>query len=163
MKLLFTALIAALAVTSSVAIDNVNVGAAAETNVNAIPEANLNTNAGSENNFDAVNADSSGRNGLRGRRNLWYGYDISGSQSQSSGFATGQLSGFVAGNQGFLAGSQNSFSSAPGTFSNNGNRFNAAFNGGPNGFGQLSGNFQSGAQSSSSRFNQNFRRYNGWW
>ena len=162
MKILFTALIAALSVASSVAIDNADAIAAAETNANAIPQANFNSEAGFENDLDAADSRFAGRNGLRGRRELWgYGGNFYGSNSQSGGFATGQLGGNVVGNQGFFAGSQNSFSSSPGTFSNNGNQFNAAFAAG-NGFGQLGGNFQSGAQSRSSGYNQGFRQ-NRWW
>ena len=161
MKLFFTALIAALAVTSSVAIDNSDASAAAG-NANAIPEANFNTNTGFKNGFDATNSEFAGNSGLRGSRELWgYGGNFYGSNSQSGGFSTGQLGGGVAGNRGFFAGSQNSFSSSPGTFSNNGNQFNTAFSAG-NGFGQVGGNFQSGAQSRSSGFNQGFRQ-NRWW
>ena len=164
MKILFTALIAALAVASSVAIDNAAAIAAAETNANAnaIPQANFHNEAGFVNDLDATGSGFSGNNGLRGRRELWgYGGNFYGSNSQSGGFATGQLGGGVAGNRGFFAGSQNSLSSSPGTFSNNGNQFNAAFSAG-NGFGQVGGNFQSGAQSRSSAFNQGFRQ-NRWW
>ena len=164
MKIFFAALIAAIAVASSVAIDNADAIAAAETNsnANAIPQANFNNDAGFENELDANSSGFDGRNGLRGRRELWgYGGNFYGSNRQSGGFATGQLGGGVGGNQGFFAGSQNSFSSTPGTFSNNGNQFNTAFAAG-NGFGQVGGNFQSGAQSRSSGYNQGFRQ-NRWW
>ena len=73
MKLFFTALIATLAVTSSVAIDNADTSAAADIATNVIPESNLNIDAGVGNDLDATGDHSAGENGLRGRRELWFG------------------------------------------------------------------------------------------